>query len=91
MVSLMEERAPAPVQRCWAADLSYSRCDRVSSVGTLHLPLRCCKVQSSRQSGQLVALPYRCAVFSGVLDDMASAAVAFHETIVDSGGTTFDR
>src|SRR6516162_7513687 len=90
MVSLMEERAPAPVQRCWAADLSYSRCDRVSSVCTLHLPLGCCKVQSSRQSGQLVALPYRCAVFSGVPDDMASAAVAFHETIVDSGGTTFD-
>ena len=91
MVSLMEERAPAPVQRCWAADLSYSRCDRVSSVGTLHLPLGCYKVQSSRQSGQLVALPYRCAVFSGVPDGMASAAVAFHETIVDSGGTTFDR
>ena len=37
-----------------------------------------------------MALPYQCAVFSGVPDDMASAAVAFHETIVDSGGTTFD-
>src|SRR6185437_7651689 len=82
--------ASAVVQHYWLTVVAYSRCHCVPSYSALYFALGRCKVQGSRESGQLVALSYRSAIFSGIPNGLASHTLPVLNTTFHAGGTTRD-